>query len=33
VRELLIAMHGNVWVERNTDGGASFCIAIPAAHA
>lgn len=33
VRELLITMHGNVWVEHSTDGGASFCIAIPAAHA
>jgi signal transduction histidine kinase len=30
VRELLTAMHGNVWVEHNAHGGSSFCIAIPA---
>jgi signal transduction histidine kinase len=31
VRELVTAMHGNVWVEHDWGGGSSFCIAIPAA--
>jgi len=30
VRELLSAMHGNVWVESNPEGGSIFYSAIPA---
>jgi signal transduction histidine kinase len=30
VRELLSAMHGNVWVEANPEGGSIFYSAIPA---
>jgi signal transduction histidine kinase len=31
VRELLTAMHGDVRVERNADGGASLRVTVPAA--
>lgn len=30
VRELLTAMHGNVWVEANPEGGSIFYSAVPA---
>ena len=32
VRELLTAMHGNVWVENNAQGGSTFWVTVPAAH-
>jgi signal transduction histidine kinase len=32
VRELLTAMHGNVWVENNDQGGTTFWVTVPAAH-
>jgi signal transduction histidine kinase len=33
VRELLAAMHGNVWVEHNSQGGSTFYVTVPAARA